>query len=229
MKTKNKFPATVITIILLSNLFGIFPVSADSVTPSIPGPGDKPVLTNPSDSTPAEDPGKKLSEQLKNQKFDTCGGLPGSVGCAPSGSPSGNNKTLLDFAATIIATMLKLLASVGVAVAIFGGIRMMTSTGNDQGIKKGQAAFVNAIIGIVIVLTSYIVISFVQGLITSSGSTSTTAPNKTEQKQESGTTKTNTSTPSTTTPSTPPSPTRNQGAPNTVPGRQNNPTGDQNV
>lgn len=200
-----------LSLLTCINLFGVFTVNAaKSPDDADPGQTGKPVTGEESTSTSSGDtttssPGKTLSDTLKNQTFKTCEGLPGSVGCGSNGTSSGKDKTLLDFAGTVIATMLKLLASVGVAVAIFGGVRMITSTGNDQGIKKGQAAFVNAIIGIVIVLVSYLVISFVQGIITSSSTNSGgPSPAKSEEKKDSGTPATNTTTAPKATPSTQP-------------------------
>ena len=102
------------------------------------------------------------SDAITNMKFDTCKNLPGTAGCpTPTSTPS----DITNFAGKAIGIMLQLVASIGIAVAVYGGFRMITSQGNDTGIKKGTSAFTQAIIGIVIVLLAYVMISFIQGLI----------------------------------------------------------------
>jgi hypothetical protein len=102
------------------------------------------------------------ANEITNMKFDTCKTLPRSAGCpTPTSTPS----DLTGFAGKAIGIMLQLVAVLGIAVAIYGGFRMIISQGNDTGIKKGTSAFTQAIIGIVIVLLAYVMISFIQGLI----------------------------------------------------------------
>lgn len=97
-----------------------------------------------------------IPENVKNMKFDTKAGLPGSI----------TEGTQPDFAGKVIAIMLQLVATVAIVVMIYGGVRMMMAQGSDTGIKKGQGAFLQAIIGTLIVLVAYILVSFIQTLVT---------------------------------------------------------------
>jgi hypothetical protein len=103
------------------------------------------------------------ANEITNMKFDTCKTLPGSAGCSTTGT--GQPGTLSTFAGKAIGIMLQLVAVLGIAVAVYGGFRMIISQGNDTKIQKGTRAFTEAIIGIVIVLLAYVMISFIQGLI----------------------------------------------------------------
>ncbi|MFH1745048.1 MAG: hypothetical protein ABH881_02675 [bacterium] len=44
---------------------------------------------------------------------------------------------------------------------IFGGFTLMTSAGNNQSVEKGKNIIVGAVIGMIIVFTSYIIIGYV--------------------------------------------------------------------
>jgi len=102
------------------------------------------------------------ANEITNMKFDTCKTLPKTAGCS---TPASTPPDLTSFAGKTIGIMLQLVAVLGIAVAVYGGFRMIISQGNDTGIKKGTKAFMDAIIGIVIVLLAYVIISFIQGLI----------------------------------------------------------------
>lgn len=104
----------------------------------------------------ADDPPPDMGSNVRDMTFNTHDYLPNSAG----------DTNLSDFAGRVISIMLKLLASVGIAVMVFGGFKMITSQGNDTGLKKGQSAFMQAFVGIMIVLFAYIIISFVEGVIT---------------------------------------------------------------
>ena len=64
----------------------------------------------------------------------------------------------------------------GVAVLflIIGGFRYITSAGNPDGQTKGKQTVINALIGIVIIVLSYVIVNVVANLV--SGRNSTTAP-----------------------------------------------------
>lgn len=103
-----------------------------------------------------------LADQALNMKFDTTKAFPGSFG---SKKGQLEKKTLDDVAGRVISLMLQLLATVGIAICIFGSFRMVTSMGNSGALKKGQDAFLNAAIGTIVIIISYVIVAFVQDLI----------------------------------------------------------------
>jgi len=80
------------------------------------------------------------------------GGAPPSV-AAPG--TLGQNIT------TIINYFLGLLGLVAVAFLIYAGILMVTAGGNDEQVTKARKVIMYAVIGIVIILLSYTIVTFV--------------------------------------------------------------------
>jgi len=48
---------------------------------------------------------------------------------------------------------------------IIGGMLMLASEGDDNRIQKGKTIITQAIIGLILALTSYILVTFVQSLL----------------------------------------------------------------
>lgn len=110
-------------------------------------------------------PTPDLADQVgKDMKFDTVSAFPGSFGAKP-GQKAGEGATLDQVAGRAISLMLQLMATVGIAVCIFGAYRMVTSMGNSGTLKKGQDAFLNAAIGTIVILLSYVIVAFIRDLI----------------------------------------------------------------
>lgn len=63
--------------------------------------------------------------------------------------------------ARIIRTVLGLLGIIAVAIVVFAGFRWMTSGGNEERIKSAQKTLTAAIIGLVIILSAYMITNFV--------------------------------------------------------------------
>ncbi len=84
--------------------------------------------------------------------------------------------SLGDIVAIIIKAALGLLGIVFLVIIIFAGYRWMTSSGNEEEVKKAQAAIKRAIIGLVIVLMAYSITFFVFKQLPFSGSGSGNTP-----------------------------------------------------
>jgi hypothetical protein len=56
-----------------------------------------------------------------------------------------------------------------VIVLIYGGFQYITSAGNADGAKNGKQAVFNALIGIVIIVLSYLIVQIVFGFVSGSG------------------------------------------------------------
>ena len=57
-----------------------------------------------------------------------------------------------------------------VIVLIFGGFLYITSAGNDDQAKKGRTAIQNALIGVVIIVLSYVIVQIVYRFVSGQGS-----------------------------------------------------------
>lgn len=62
--------------------------------------------------------------------------------------------------ANIISIALSLLGVIFVILTVYGGFLYMTARGNEEQTKKGQAIIVQALIGLIIVLTAYAISYF---------------------------------------------------------------------
>jgi len=72
------------------------------------------------------------------------------------------------FIAQLITFVLSLVGSVSLLLFVYGGITWMTSMGNATQVKKGRDIVIWAIIGLLVVFTSYILVKFVIVGITAS-------------------------------------------------------------
>lgn len=72
----------------------------------------------------------------------------------------------------VINWMLGIAFGVAVLFLIIGGFWYITSAGNEETAEKGKGTAINAIIGIVIIVLSYVIINVVSNLVASPSSTS---------------------------------------------------------
>lgn len=75
---------------------------------------------------------------------------------------------------TVINWMLGLAGVIAVMFLIIGGFWYITSAGNEETAEKGKGTAINAIIGLVIIILSYVIVSVVSNMVTNPAST--TAP-----------------------------------------------------
>ena len=87
----------------------------------------------------------------------------GSDFAGAAGLSSGN---LVDTISSVIRVALGFLGVIAVVIILLGGFKWMTSGGNDEKVKKAKALIFQGIIGLVIVLSSYAIASFVITSIT---------------------------------------------------------------
>lgn len=62
---------------------------------------------------------------------------------------------------SIIGTLLSFLGVLFMGLVIYGGILWMTARGNEQQVEKAKDLLVNAIIGLIIVMSAYAITSFI--------------------------------------------------------------------
>ncbi|HVY67398.1 MAG TPA: hypothetical protein VHA30_00660 [Patescibacteria group bacterium] len=72
---------------------------------------------------------------------------------------------------TVINWLLGIAFGIAVLFLIIGGFWYITSAGNEETAEKGKGTAINAIIGIIIIILSYVIINVVSNLVSSSSST----------------------------------------------------------
>lgn len=76
-----------------------------------------------------------------------------------AGLPTNND--LVTIIAGIIATFLSLLGIIFLILVIYGGFLWMTSMGNEQKVLKAKKTLSNAVVGLIIIVSSYSIANFV--------------------------------------------------------------------
>ncbi|MBU1017982.1 pilin [Patescibacteria group bacterium] len=79
---------------------------------------------------------------------------PGQIGGTAKGSLGQNITTIINY-------FLGLLGLIAVAMLIYAGVLMVTAGGNDEQVTKARKIIMYAVVGIVIILLSYTVVTFV--------------------------------------------------------------------
>jgi hypothetical protein len=70
---------------------------------------------------------------------------------------------------TVINWLLGIAFAVAVLFLIIGGFQYITSAGNEEAAEKGKGTAVNALIGIVIVILSYVIVNVVSNFVSNAG------------------------------------------------------------
>ncbi len=86
-----------------------------------------------------------------------CATLKGSYGSAP---PVPSLVCALQTFVNIANLILGLTGSIALVMFVYGGFLMITSAGNTEQVSKGKTVLVNAVIGIMIVMTSGLIIQY---------------------------------------------------------------------
>ena len=96
-------------------------------------------------------------------------GLTSIAGIFPNGGFSSITANPLAFIAWVIRILLYLAGAVAVLFVIIGGYQYMTSGGNEETAEKGRKTLINAIIGIVIIILSYVIVNVIVNLVSGNG------------------------------------------------------------
>lgn len=79
--------------------------------------------------------------------------------------------TVSELIQTVINWMLGIAFGIAVLFLIIGGFWYITSAGNEETAGKGKSTVINALIGIVIIIMSYVIVNVVANLVSSRGDT----------------------------------------------------------
>lgn len=90
--------------------------------------------------------------------------------CDPSSGLNCNAGTNVNsLIRTVINWLLGIAFAVAVLFLIIGGFQYITSAGNEEAAEKGKGTAVNALIGIVIIILSYVIVNVVSNFVSSAG------------------------------------------------------------
>ncbi|MBU1019013.1 MAG: hypothetical protein ABII07_00950 [Patescibacteria group bacterium] len=76
-----------------------------------------------------------------------------------------NNSPIIAFLLMIINFLSQIIGTVAIGLIIIGGLFLLASEGDDSRVQKGKTIIVQAIIGLIIALASYIIVTLVQSLL----------------------------------------------------------------
>lgn len=71
--------------------------------------------------------------------------------------------------AYVVRILLTLAGGIAVLFVIVGGYQYVTSAGNEEQAEKGKKTVINAIIGIIVVVLSYVIINVIVNLVSGTG------------------------------------------------------------
>src|SRR5665213_92046 len=122
----------------------------------------------PEDTTSAGSNTTGDTANTSNNSTVSCGaGTTSQNGLCIPNSPFGNtssiagSSTITDLATKILKALLFLSGIISVIVIIVGGFWYITSAGNAEQAEKGQRALTNAIIGLVVVILAYAIVTII--------------------------------------------------------------------
>lgn len=91
------------------------------------------------------------------------------ISCDPTKQNCQNITSVNQLIKTIINWLLAIAFAVAVLFLIIGGFQYITSAGNEEAAEKGKGTAVNALIGIVIIVLSYVIVNVVANLVSNAG------------------------------------------------------------
>lgn len=133
-----------VSLIIFSFIFTITATFAASPSPSpSPSPTASPSASPPPSGSPSSPSGAS-------------GGTINLADISPVGAA-----TAPEIIGNVIKAVLGIIGAFALFMFVYGGILMLTSAGNQEKIKKGKDVLIWAIIGLMVILGSYVLVSFV--------------------------------------------------------------------
>jgi len=80
--------------------------------------------------------------------------------CDPLGNQN-NTNNIQTLIGTIIKAVLGVVGSLALVMFIYGGLLWMTAAGNTERVEKGKKTIVWAVLGLVVIFTSYALVKFI--------------------------------------------------------------------
>jgi hypothetical protein len=80
----------------------------------------------------------------------------------------GKARNITEIIIAVIRMLLTIAGALAVLFIIIGGFQYITSAGNDEQAEKGKKTLINAVIGMVLIILSYVIINVIVGTLTRS-------------------------------------------------------------
>ncbi len=90
------------------------------------------------------------------------------TGLSDWGAGAGGREGVLTLITNLIKILLGVAGAVAVLFIIIGGFQFITSAANPSGAKEGKETLKNAIIGLIIIILSYVIVSAVANFVSTS-------------------------------------------------------------
>ena len=74
-------------------------------------------------------------------------------------NPLGNRTSATEIIGVLIRGAMGIMGSITLLMLVWGGFQWLTSAGNTEKVEKGTSTMVWAVVGVIIVLSSYILVS----------------------------------------------------------------------
>ena len=73
--------------------------------------------------------------------------------------------SLIEIIGTIINVFLGLLGIIALIMMLYGGYQIMTAAGNEEKVENGKDTIINAVIGLVIIMSSLTIVNFIMNAL----------------------------------------------------------------
>jgi type IV secretory pathway VirB2 component (pilin) len=136
-----------IFIVLVCALIFLAPSAVLALNPG-PSPYPSPSATTGSGGSPVEDGLRKVEDQF------------------PTSSKLAGSRDVSDFIINVIEVLLTVAMAIAVLFIIIGGFQYMTSAGNEGRAESGKKTLINALIGLVLIILAYVIVSVINRTLT---------------------------------------------------------------
>ena len=94
-----------------------------------------------------------------------CLKAPGQTSFVPDKVKVGEHSAAVEFASKVITIFLGVISSISLIVFILGALLTVTAEGKEDQLEKGKSAMIYAVIGLILALLSFVIVTFVQSIL----------------------------------------------------------------
>jgi len=134
---------------------------------ALAGPGDAaPPAANDATATPSATPGtsgfgKSIPDTFNVNQLQA----PGQKSYVPGKEiPDPTHSGVVSILVNVISLFVKIISSISLIVFIIGALLVITSEGKEDVLEKGKSAMLYSVIGIVVALLSFVIVTFVRSV-----------------------------------------------------------------
>ena len=94
-----------------------------------------------------------------------CLKTPDQTSFVPDKGKEGKHSAAVEFASKAITIFLGVISSIALIVFILGALLTVTAEGKEDQLEKGKSAMIYAVIGLILALLSFVIVTFVQSIL----------------------------------------------------------------